>query len=148
MNHSPISSCHEDLLPSTGKWAQLWLRECTRKVQSANARVLTTERLPNHSESFEVAPRCRGFQSGTVWGLAGKVARHSHNPPRSGFDPTRYPGEGRQPANPSWRALRSASAGDPPSRGPVRGSEGLSVRGEHSGWSFDPGAAEGHRRQE
>lgn len=51
------------LLDQTGKWAQLWFRECTRKSvetrkkereteRERDVRVPTTERFPNHSETI------------------------------------------------------------------------------------------------
>lgn len=46
---------------------------------------------------------------------------------------------GRQPASPSWRALRSASAGDPPSRGLSGGTRGTFCPGEALGQPRGPG---------
>lgn len=105
------------------------------KAQSADAGVPTTERLPNQSESFEMARSCRGFQSRTVWGWRGKLPGTATALPVAGLAPLGTRERAGNLLSPSWRASRSASAGDPPSRGPAGDQPDFrpGVRGDHSG---------------
>lgn len=141
-NHSSISSCHKDLdsaTPSAGKWAQLWLGECTRK---SAVRGMPVSRPPSAFQTSRKASRwlwLPPFSNLRLSGLGGESCPTQSRPSPSRVWPTQSPGVGRQPASPSWRALRSASAGDPPSRGLSGGTRGLSAPVRRWGCQGAPG---------
>lgn len=119
VNHGSISSCHKDLGSATLNrkvGAALAPGVHPEKCCARDACVPTTERLPNQWESLRwlwLPP----FSHLALSGLGGESCRAQPKPSPSRVWPTRSPGVGRQPASPSWQALSSASAGDPPSRG-------------------------------
>lgn len=105
--------CH--LQPESGRSSGSG--EGTRK---STVRGMPVSRPPSAFQTSRQASRwlwLPPFSSLGLSGLGGESCPVQPQPSPSRVWPTRYPGVGRQPASPSWRALRFFSAGDPPSRG-------------------------------